>query len=159
MITGDVLFQYAENSQYSLATVTHVDGETREMEQSTADGTSVMRVDDEYYVVSGEMDEDDDYDWKGRGGRTGDVSLSMPEDTAGYMSTVMEQLFGEVTEKMTVTDDGFSLHLAGDEVPAILNLALSMTDVRMTPSYTYMRGEVVDAGCAVAGHAGAHREH
>lgn len=121
-ITGDVLFQSAGESQYASAVVTHADGETRDMEMSQADETRVIRMGDEFYSVPvTEIEKDSDT-----------AAEVEPDETAEfsniYLETVVDQLFGTVTENMTVTEEGISLHLAGDEVPAILNLGLSMMD-------------------------------
>lgn len=124
VITGDVLCQLAEDSQYTSATITRVGGETADMEQSISGGTRTVRMGDDFYSMpdDGEdmLDDAEDMTESERG--------MMPEDTSAYLNTVIEQLFGSMTQKMTVTDDGISLHVSGDEVPAILNLAMSMMD-------------------------------
>lgn len=135
-VTGTALYQFAGDDQYMRAEIAHASGEAAEMEQSTADGTRVMRKGDDYYSmpIGDEADEDDDDLITSR--------ISLPEDTAGYMGTVLGQLFGVVTEKMTVTEDGIGLHLAGEEVPAILNLVLSMADghTAEAPARTILHG-------------------
>lgn len=125
-ITGDVLFQAGQETQYASATVTHLDGETRDMEMSVSDGTQVIRMGDEYYSVPVDEKDEDDAEENDAKEPAKETTAIEPNTTAAYMSTVMDQLFGSVTDSMTVSETGLALHLAGDEVPAIVNLAVSM---------------------------------
>lgn len=121
-VTATALYQFNGDRNYASGTITHANGDTVEMELSTADGTHIARVDDEYFSVPVDADEEAeiiDVTYEG---------MALSEDTSAYLGTVLNQLFGEVTEKMTITEDGLALHLKGDEVPAILNLALSLAD-------------------------------
>lgn len=129
MVTGDILFQSGQESMYTSTSVTHMDGQTRDMEMSLADGMQTIRVGDDFYTMP--VDEKDDT-------VTEDVVADATADdvvketnaagktSADYMQTVMDQLFGTVSDNMTISDTGLSLHLSGDDVPAILNLAVSM---------------------------------
>lgn len=121
LITGEALCQTGADGQYASATITRVGGETKDMEMSVAGGTRVVRMGDDFYSMPMEVEAEDEVSGEAD-------AFALSERTMGYASTVMTQLFGTVTEKMTVTTDGISLHLAGEEVPAILNLAVSLTD-------------------------------
>lgn len=119
LVTGDALYQSAGDVGYANAAISHVDGETIEMEMSSSGDTCTFRIDDDFYAIPVEKDAEDD------------VDEAEDEDEAAhsaneYLGTVMDQLFGDAGDKMMISETGLGLHLAGDEVPAILNLAVSM---------------------------------
>lgn len=126
VMTGSAVYQFDGTTKYASAQVAHGDGETRDLELSASGDTCTVRVGDEFYAVPIEKaDEAAD--------ETGEPAPEVAEEpatsekgTADYLSTVREQLFGSVSSNLAISDTGVELHLAGDEVPAILNLAVSI---------------------------------
>ncbi|MDL2319131.1 hypothetical protein LJC74_08700 [Eubacteriales bacterium OttesenSCG-928-A19] len=123
-MTGDMLYQYDSESRYSSSAITDADGETHEMEMSGSGDTCVLRSGDDFYSMS--VDEMEKRRKDTEAPASEDADEAAESATGDYLRTVMEQLFGSVYDQMTISDTGLSLHLAGDEVPAILNLAVSM---------------------------------
>lgn len=119
-VTGDMLYEAKGGAGYASAVIAHASGEVRDMEMAVSGGTHILRVGDDFYSMPVEAADDEE---------TGGAHEA-PRETQGnanpYLGAVMEQLFGTVQEKMEISETGLSLHLAGDEVPAILNLAVSM---------------------------------
>lgn len=139
MMTGDMLFQSAQDAMYASAAVTHMDGQLRDMECSMADGVQTIRIGDEFYTMPVDEMEDTDAEEaipaesaEAPADSTAEEVPATEKTSADYLQTVIDQLFGSVTDNMTISDTGLALHLAGDDVPAILNLAVSMASSPIT---------------------------
>lgn len=135
-VTGDMLCQSAGDTLYANANIAHSESEARDMELSIADDTYVLRVGDEFYSMPlAEKDAADIEETVTETAEAPDNNPPAANTTQAYLQTVMDQLFGSVSDHLTLSDAGLGLHLAGDEVPAILNLGVSMAGNMMSMQY------------------------
>lgn len=145
MIFGDVVYQNGGERQYAIANITLFNGETQDMEWSVADGAQVIRIGDDFY--SSPVGEDEENVGEEAASDAEPLQARETESdektTADYLNTVLGQLLGSVAQNITISDTGLVLHLSGDEVPAVLNLAVSAASGTMA--------EEDDVSAAVSG--------
>jgi len=115
IMSGNTNSQIDGRSQYSNSQI-QADGKTTEVESSTADGTSITRIGDQYTSTS-RADKDDDWNDSEQFGTS--------SSTTKLMEMVTDLLVGDVKAHFTGSGDTISVNLEGAQIPELLNVAAS----------------------------------
>lgn len=116
-----VLLQSGEGRVYMAANMTDENGKAMALEASVEDGTCVLHVGDAYFEIATE----DIIDAYMELANAGLAEAEREDGLAGLSGDEMEQIASALLAHLSTTDDGFSLHLSGDDIPEGLNAILS----------------------------------
>lgn len=115
IMSGNTTSQIDGRSQYSSSQI-QTDGTTTDVESSTANGTTITRIGDQYTSANHTNRDDDWNDGK---------SLSASSSTMKLMEMVTDLLVGDVKTHFTGSGNTVSVNLEGAQIPELLNVAAS----------------------------------
>lgn len=115
IVSGNTTSQIDGRNQYSNSQI-QVGGETTNVESSTANGTTITRIGDQYNSMS-RSDEDDE--------RNDSERFSASSSTMKLMEMVTDLLVGDVKTHFTGSGNTVSVNLEGAQIPELLNVAAS----------------------------------
>lgn len=116
-LRADVIFQVDQERAYFHASLVDDTGKTRNVEIASSEGMRIIRDGDAFYSMQNDLED-------------GTLrSLINPETlTVDQLRKSLKALIGSAIDKLTITNDGLSLHLTKGEIPFFLGLAVGFAD-------------------------------